>query len=151
MREIRACLVGALQEAEQSSPGRGGEANVIVHQKKLFHLGMVESFCRFNLLPAKTVRLGCRVGIERRTFDLAAARPESGADHFVRIGFACNGVCPWAFRRTPPGEARYAEIEASPEKIYRTVLADKAGAKFLEDIAKDNQYPPEAMRVCGII
>src|SRR5258708_10281764 len=151
VRQIRSSLGSALQKVEQCLPRRGGQANVVVHQQKLFQLRMIESRRGLNALLGKTGRLRCSISVEGGTFDFATAWPEPRADYFVRISFAGNDVGPGALGSTPPGEARHCQVEASPEKLHRTALADEAGTKFLEDVFAQNQYAPEAVRIFGII
>jgi len=56
----------------------------------------------------------------------AAARPESSADHFMRISFAGDRIGADALGSTASGETGDAEVEASPEKMYGTVLANES-------------------------
>src|SRR5271170_1829488 len=112
---------------------------------------MIKSRRRQHRLLGKASRLRRRISIERRTFNIAAARPESRADHLMRIGLAGDGIGARAFWSAPPRETRHTEVETSPEEMYRTVLADEAGAKFLEDVLAQDQYLPEAVRILGVI
>ena len=61
-------------------------------------------------------------------------------------------------RRGAAREAGHREIEAAPEEMNGTRLADEAGAELLEDavgIAEDLQKAPHGLRVvgrvCGIL
>src|SRR5580698_8905452 len=112
---------------------------------------MIESFRGLYPLLGKARRLGRGIRIERRTFDVAAARPESRADHLMRIGLARHGIGAHALRSPPPGEPRHTEIKASPEEMYRTVLADKPRPEFLKDVIARDQYLPEALRMFRIV
>ncbi len=131
---FRSGLVSALQKIEQRLTRRGGLAGVIVHQQKLFHLGMIKSRGRLNFLLGKAGWFGRGIGIECRTLDLASAGPDSRTDHFVGLRFAGDGIRAGAFGSAATGKARHRQVEAAPEKMHRTVFADEAGAKFLENI-----------------
>src|SRR5882724_10709681 len=98
-----------------------------------------------------TGRLRSGIRVERRPFDLAAAGPESGADYFMRIGFAGDRVRSFALRSAPSGKARDRQIETSPKKMYRAVLADEARTEFTEDAVCDQENPPEPGRILTII
>src|SRR5580700_1793432 len=112
---------------------------------------MIKSRRGLHFLLGKTRRLGRGVGVERRAFNVAAARPESRAAHFLRISLAGDRIGADAFRSAPPREPRHAQIEASPEKMYRTVLANESGPEFPEDVVTQNQDLPEAVRIFGIV
>src|SRR6266404_8697932 len=45
--------------------------------------------------------------------------------------------------RRSAGESSNREIEASPEKMYRTILSLKAGTEFLEHLVDPDQDAPE--------
>ena len=99
---------------------------------------------------AKARRFGIGVGIEGRARKGLVSRPESGAAHFVRIGFARDGVGQSGHaarmgRRGPSGEPGHREIEAAPEEMDRARLADKAAAEELEDAIRLHERAPEAM------
>src|ERR1700689_1579391 len=106
---------------------------------------MIEGLHRFNFLLSKASRLWRRVGIKRRTFNVSASRPEPRADHLMRISLACYGICSHAFGGAAPGEARHAQVEAAPEKMYRTILADELGSEFREDVFAQDQDLPETV------
>src|ERR1022692_454714 len=108
---------------------------------------MVKGRCRFHFLLAEARKLRRGIRIKRRTFNLAAARPESGADHFMRIRLARNRIGSRAFRGAPPRKARHTQIEAPQEKMHRTILADESCPEFLEDAVAQYQHLPEAMRI----
>ena len=71
---------------------RIGGAHVVVHQQELLELRMIESSLEADLPLGETGRLRRSVGVESRSFDVAAARPESRTAHLVRVGFASNRV-----------------------------------------------------------
>ena len=74
----------------------------------------------------------------------------------MRIGLAGHRI--WQIghaagmeRRNTAREAGHRQIEASPEEMHRTRLADEAGAKLLHDAVDGHQDAPEAMGVFGVI
>src|ERR1700736_3200323 len=76
----------------------------------------------------------------------------------MRVGFASYRVRSRPLRRSSSGEACHGEIETSPEKMYRTDLANKSGAEFLEYLIDPHQDTPELMhgfrivrRMCAIL
>src|ERR1700733_2945148 len=115
------------------------------------HLRMIEGLCRGDACFRKTCRLRSRVGVERRTFYFAAARPETAADHFMRICLSRNGVGAFSRRRPAARETSHGQIEAAPEKLHGAVLADKARSKLLEDFIHANQNAPEPVRVLRVV
>src|ERR1700687_5887491 len=94
---------------------------------------MIERFTGTNrTLPvARGFRGG--VGVERRSLDLTPARPESCADHFMRVSLARDQVCSFALRGAPSRKACDAQVETAPKEMHRAVLADEAGAEFPEN------------------
>src|SRR5580704_4620335 len=112
---------------------------------------MIKGPRRLHRLPRKARRLRRSIAVERRTFDVATTRPESRADHLMRISLARNKIGARPLRSAPPRKPRHTQVEAPPEKMYRTVFADEAGAEFLKDVLARNQYPKEAVRILRII
>ena len=110
-----------------------------------------------DLPVAKASRFRIGVGIEGGARKGLVSRPETGAAHLVRIGFARDvigqsGHAAWMGRGGSSGEPRDREIEAAPEEMDRARLADKAAAEELEDAVRLHQCAPEAMgggRVIG--
>src|SRR5215472_2622020 len=109
---------------------------------------MIKSCCRLHFVFRKTSGLGRRIGIIRRALDTASSGPESGTAHFMRIRFSSNRISIGPRWRRTSAEARYRQIEASPEEMNGTGFADKAGAKFFEHgIAPLQDSPGTAHRV----
>src|SRR5579871_929268 len=69
----------------------------------------------------------------------------------MRICFLRNRIRPGSRRGTSARKASNRKIETAPEKMYRTVFADKAGAKLFEDFIGADQDPPEAVCIFWII
>src|SRR5579863_8932810 len=107
--------------------------NVVIHQKEFVHLRMIESFCGADMRFRKTRWFWSRVGVECGTLNVTAARPETGANHLMRIGLPCNRICPFPRRRSTSRKARDRQIEAAPKEMHWAALADKAGPKLFED------------------
>ena len=109
--------------------GEDAVPHIVVGQEKLFHLGTVESFGREYLSLADGIGeagwFGSRVGI-KRCLHIFVAGPEAVADHFMRIGFSGDDVSALAFGRAPTGKSRDRHIEAAPEEMHRTTLADES-------------------------
>src|ERR1700738_515479 len=63
----------------------------------------------------------------------------------MRVGFPRDCVGAGPLRRDSPGKTRDRKIETSPEKVYRTGLAQKARAKLLQYLVDPDQYAPEFM------
>src|ERR1700721_2210299 len=112
---------------------------------------MVEGCRRLHFLLGEARWLGCCISIKCCAFNVASARPESRTDYFMGIGFARNGIGGRTFGGAATGEARHAQVEASPEKMHWTIFADETRAKFLEDGVGQNQYLPQTVRVFGIV
>src|SRR5207344_249975 len=68
--------------------------DIIVGQEELAHAGTVQSRTGTNsgCLQSRRFRNGIRV--ERRRFERFVTLPKPTTDHFMRVGFACNPVCP---------------------------------------------------------
>src|SRR5579859_7433989 len=92
---------------------------------------MIDCRRRANGLLVESGRRWRCVRVERRA-DIAAARPEARADHFMRIRFAGDGISAWALRRAPSAKSGDSQIETAPIKMHWTALADEARAEFLE-------------------
>src|ERR1700730_6259780 len=100
---------------------------------------------------AKPIRRRRGVRIERRTFDVAAARPKTNTADLVRIGLPGHRVRAGAFRGAASGKARDGEIKTPPKEMDRADLAEKARTKFLEDGIHGHENSPECIRVFRIV
>src|SRR5262249_47221777 len=102
------------------------------------------------------IRRRIGVGIERRIAHRTAARPEPGARHLMRIGFArdCVGQVGYTARmrrRPSSGKARHGQVETAPEKMHRAHFAEKAGAEITEYVVRREQYAPEAVGIVAVV
>src|SRR6516162_9445657 len=146
---LRCSRIGGRQEVEQQSVGLRGIADRVVWQDKLAQ-HFVEVGARRYRSVAEACRFGIGIGIEGGLWKSLIAWPEPGAADLVRIGFARDrvgqaGHTPGMARCRPPGEAGHREVEAAPKEMDRARLAQKAGAKALEDAIDLHQRAPEAM------
>src|ERR1700733_6156482 len=108
---------------------------------------MIKRGRRLHRLLRKTRRLRGGIGIKGWSLDFAASGPESGADLFMGVGFAGDGIGLRPGRSAVAGEACDRKVEAPPEKMHRTIFSDEAGAEFLEDNVAQNQDLPEAVGI----
>src|SRR5271169_6848985 len=103
----------------------------------------------------RTLRKACRfrrgIRVKRGTFDVAATRPKSRAEHFVRIRFPRDRVRPGPFRRPPSREARGRQIKAPPEKMHWAGFSNEPCTKFFEHCSAAHKNAPEAIDVFGIV
>src|SRR5581483_5648823 len=105
---------------------------------------MIEGLLGTNPRSGKAGGLRRGVGVERRSVHWAAARPEAGADHLVRVRLAGDQIGSGTLRSRTTGEAADCHVEASPEKVHRTALAEEASAELLEHAVGGKQDAPEA-------
>src|SRR5580658_4387496 len=106
---------------------------------------MIVSGWGLNFIFGKACGFGCGVGIKSGTLDLAASGPEAGAAHFVRVGFASNGVGAGTLGRRASGKSSHGKIETAPEKMDGADFPDESGAKFFQHLIDQGQDPPELM------
>src|SRR5258708_39829197 len=102
----------------------GRSAHIVVVQDKFAQI-LIEAARTFKNCLAKTLRNRSRVGIERGLAVAAVARPEAGADAFVRIGLGLDGVRPRTRRRSAAVKTGHGESHGTPEKVDRADLAVK--------------------------
>src|SRR4051812_41725715 len=91
------------------------------------------------------------VGIESRSLNIPAPRPEASAAYLMGVGLLCHRVGSRARRGAPARKARDGEIEAAPKEMHGAALADKPGAKLFEDAVDSYQNSPKAMHVLRVI
>src|SRR5581483_2170252 len=102
------------------------------HQNELLQFWMIEGLLGTGALAGKAGGLRRGVGVECGPVHRAAARPEAGADHLMRVRLAGDGIGPGTLRSHATGEAADCHVEASPEKVHRTAFAEEASAELLE-------------------
>src|SRR5207237_873810 len=147
---IRGMRIGTVDEGEQRLIGIARRLDDAVRKHELAELAMVERAGRLDVDRFEPGRRGRRVRIKRRLVDrpwtedrsAPAAGPEAVADHFVRVRLAHEGR-PFPRRRRPSGKARDGKIEAAPEEMDRTRLADELASRPGEDALTPHQDVPE--------
>src|SRR3989442_13329941 len=99
--------------------------DIIVGQEKQAHAGTVQGRAgtKSGFLQSRWFRNGIRV--ERGRFECLVTWPEPTTDHFMRIGFACDPVCPCAFGGAPSRKTCHRQVETPPEQMNRAALANK--------------------------
>src|SRR6202022_701318 len=122
-----------------------------VHQEEFFHLRMIKRLAGADRSLSVTCRFRGCVGVECRSLDVPAARPESRADHFMRIGFPGDGICPFTRRSATPGEACDGQVKTSPEEMHRTIFPDEAATEFFENSVDQHQDAPEPGDIFTIV
>src|SRR5580692_2639000 len=113
---------------------------------------VVDGLCGLDRCVFQALRRWSSIAIEGCFAEAAVAGPKACTDHFMRIGFAGDGVGTLAGRGWSAGKAGDRQIEASPKEVYRADLAHEAGGKLLEDAVRVHQDSPESMgrlRVVG--
>ncbi len=138
-------LVGTLKEFHQRCFWRVSSAHVVVHQQEFFHLRMVVSALRTNPLFRETRRLGRRIGVESGSRNVTSTRPKSGTAHFVRVGFASDGIGSRPLGCSSARKSSHGQVETSPEKMDGADLAYKSPSKLLEYLVDPHQNAPEFM------
>ena len=81
--QVRRRLIRALHEVEQRLVRRSGGTHRVVVEQKLPDIRVVSRALRRDRRGAKSLRLGIRIGIERRLAVAAVAGPEADARAFV--------------------------------------------------------------------
>src|ERR1700704_1791904 len=126
-----------------------------MHQQKFAQLLLIKRGLRAHFLVGKALRRGRGIAVERCVFHVATAGPPTRADYFVRIRFlhdlAQHRVRIVTLWRRTAGKARYRQIKAAPEEMYRTGFADKARTEDLEHVVYGDERAPEAARIFFIV
>src|SRR5688572_30433680 len=73
------------------------------------------------------------------------------ADDFMRVSLARDYVGVRPRRRGLARKTRDCHIEAAPEKMHRTTLADESRAKLLENGVHFYERAPEAVRILSVV
>src|SRR5947209_18855014 len=94
---------------------------------------MIEGSLRAHRSGGEPGRFRGCVAIECSILHISAARPETHADDLMRIGFASNRICTFAFGGFASAKAGHRQIKAAPEEMYRARLAAQAWAEHVED------------------
>src|SRR5437016_4709129 len=151
VREPRASFVSALTEVEQRPAGRWRGAHIVIHKKELAELLVIKSCVRADPASRQPLWLGSHVGIEGCPLNITAAGPKPDTANFMRIGFTCNRVGARAFRGRAARESGHGMVEAPPEKVDRTALADETGPELVKNAIHRDKDFPESAHSFGII
>src|SRR5512146_1858770 len=122
LRQVRARIVRALAELQQSSSWIRRLPYIVVLQQELAQFFVIEGKIRPHFCVGESLRRGRGVGVKRRILEDRAprrlsSRPPSGADDFVRVRFLRDRVRTVAFRRAAPRESRYRQAETPPAAV----------------------------------
>src|SRR5260370_41674175 len=111
---------------------------------------MVERRLRTHLLFRQARGVRRCVRIKSWTIE-SHAGPPTGANHFVRVGCASDGICARAFGSAPSVESSHSQVETSPKKMHGTTLAQEPRTELFENRITGSDDAPEAMRRVRII
>src|SRR5690348_14945393 len=130
---IRSRGVCAQEELEQQCIRIGSSANGIVRKNELTE-ALLETRARGQPRGAETIGLRIGIGVERGFGESIVSGPEAGAADFMRVRLLCNRIRQARHsarmqRRRTPRKAGRGKIEAPPEKMDRTRLAEKSAAE----------------------
>src|SRR5206468_12886775 len=92
-----------------------------------------------------------RIAIERRRTIPAIPRPKPRTDHLMRISLSLNLVRPRPRRSRPPRKPGHRQVEAPPEKMHRTHLAQKPRSPTTKHFLRLRQHLPEALCILRVI
>ena len=96
---VGGCAIGAVQKCAQCFFRGWLLAHVVVLQQKLTHLGVEECCGRFDLRLRKSSGRWRCIAVEGRFAGASIAGPEAGADDFMRVRFARDGIGAGTLRR----------------------------------------------------
>src|SRR4029077_58305 len=82
-RKIRSALVSALRKLQNFVTRRRRAAHIVIHQQELVQFAWIQDTRRPNRLLAAARRFRSRVGVERRSRHVSAARPPADTAAFV--------------------------------------------------------------------
>jgi len=103
-----------------------GSSRIGVIENELAHL-RVEAALAFEHRVLKAVGRGRCVGIKCGAAISAVARPETCADHLMRIGLRLDRIHPWPRRRSLAVKPGDGQVERAPEEMDRADLAIEIG------------------------
>src|SRR5262249_21186395 len=129
----------------------GRLADVLVLQNEFAKVSVPISSLRAHGLFAQSVRRRRAVSVKRRIFEAAVARPKAATGHFMRIGFAGDGIDTVTLRGGSARETSHGEIERPPEEVHRTRFADVSRPEFLEYPLRVQQDGMKALDVVRVV
>ncbi len=151
LRELCPDLVGTLEEFQEDLFRCVCAPHILVAQEEQALVGTVPGRIGTKSGCREAWRFRNRIRVERRRFERFIPWPKPGTDHFMRVGFACDPISPFALGCASSRKARDRQVETPPEKMDGTALAEKRGAELLEDLVDLHQDAPEALGVDGVV
>ena len=134
----------------------GSSPDGVIGEDEFSEFLVPECALRLERRLGKAGRLRVGVGIEGGLRHGAAAWPEPAAADLVGIGLPHHPIADMRGRarmggRGAAGEAGHGQVEAAPEEMHRTDLADEARAEQGEDAIALDEDAPEAVGIVAII
>src|SRR6266700_3523074 len=151
LRKSGSGFVGALKKLQQRQLRRGSAAHIVIKQEEFSQILTVESLLRTNRGGRQSRWFWSGIGIESRGRETVIARPEPTTDHFMRVGFPRHAIGPWTLWCAPSRKKGECQVEAAPEEVDGTALAQKRRAVALHDGFGLHQDAPEALGVDGVV
>src|SRR5689334_19684952 len=112
---------------------------------------MIKSFSGPDQILGIPLRLRRSIGVKSGIGDLSGTWPEPCAATLVRIGFTCDRIRAFAFRRALSRKAGDRQIKAAPKEVHRTGFPDERSAELGEYAMNRHQDAVEsADRMCVI-
>src|SRR6185312_336632 len=146
---VRSRGVCAREALEQQRIRIGSSTNGIVREHELSE-ALLETRARRQPRGAETIGLRIGIRVERGFGESVGSRPESGAADFMRVRLLRDRIRQARHsarmqRRRTSRKTGHGKIEASPEKMHRTGLAEKSAAEELEQAIGLYEHAPECM------
>src|SRR2546423_9245197 len=145
------CFVGALEKCKQHLLRRGSAAHILIPQEEFSQFATVEGLLWANGGSWQSRRLWRGIGIERRGGETVIAGPEATTDLFMGHRFARHAIGTRSLGGAPTGEERHGEVEAAPDEVHGTALAQKRRAVALHDGGGLGQDAPETLRIERVV
>src|SRR6266568_8153244 len=151
LRKSGSGFVGALKKLQQRQLRRGSAAHIVIKQEEFSQILTVESLLRTNRGGRQSRWFWSGIGIESRGRKTVITRPEATTDHFMRVGFPRDAIGPWTFWCAPSRKKGECQVEAAPEEVDGTALAQKRRAVALHDGVGLHQDAPEALGIDWVV
>src|SRR6266496_3621836 len=151
LRKSGSGFVGALKKLQQRQLRRGSAAHIVIAQEEFSQILTVEGLLRTNRDGRQSRWFWSGIGVESGGRETVIARPEPTTDHFMRVGFPRHAIGPWTLWCAPSGKQGERQVEATPEEVDGTALAQKRRAVALHDGVGLHQDAPEALGVDRVV
>src|SRR5207244_6355625 len=122
-----------------------------IAQEEFSQLLTVEGLLRTNRGCRQSRRPRRGIRVESWHWETVIARPEPTTDHFMRVSFPRHAIGPWTLWCAPSRKKGECQVEAAPEEVDGTALAQKRRAVALHDGVGLHQYAPEALGVDWVV